>query len=64
MKKLLTILSLLFIATLTFSVDAFAKKGHTIILKKTPRHPIDTGNRNYRVPSPVITCYVETETGI
>ncbi len=64
MKKLLTILSLLLIATVAFPVDALTRNGRTIVFKKKPRHPIDTGNRNHRVPSPVITCYVEVETGL
>lgn len=64
MNKLLTILSLLLIATVAFPVNALTSNGRTIVLKKKQRHPIDTGNRNHRVPSPVITCYVEAETGI
>lgn len=63
MKKLLTILSLLLIATVAFPVYALTRNDRTIVLKKKSRHPIDTGNRNHRVPSPVITCYVDAETG-
>lgn len=48
----------------TLSMDAAQKVSRTITLKKTKRYPKSDSVIGRRIPSVVICCYVDSETGI
>lgn len=67
MKQTITILCMLLFALTpvsTLSMNAAQKASRTITLKKTKRYPKSDGLFNKRMPSALICCYVDSETGI
>lgn len=65
MKKIVTIISIIFIASIFTPASAYSsilKK--TIELKKYPRRHKDTDPMHQRIPTAMICCYVDSENGI
>ena len=67
MKPTIAILCMILFALsplLTISMNAAKKASRTITLKKTKRYPKSDGLFDKRMPSALICCYVDSETGI
>ena len=67
MKPTITILCMILFALSplsTISMNAAKKASRTITLKKTKRYPKSDGLFDKRMPSALICCYVDSETGI
>ena len=65
MKKILCIvLTILFAANVSLTVDARTLKTRTIKLKKHSRLPKDNDRHKYGSPSVLFTCEVEKDSGI